>query len=255
MSSLFDVTGRLALVTGSSRGLGRAMAGGLARAGARVVLHGRDAAQLQAAREEIAADTGTAPAVVSFDVTDARAVAAAVEALVAEHGAPDVLVNNAGIQRRAPFQEFAAADWDDLVAANLSSVFHVSRAVVPHMVARGSGKVVNIASVQSVLARRTIAPYTATKGAVASLTKGMAADLAQHGIQVNAISPGYFATEMNAALVADEQFNAWVEQRTPAGRWGRVEELLGTLLYLCSDASSYVSGQNVVVDGGMTSVL
>ncbi|WP_432534144.1 glucose 1-dehydrogenase [Kineococcus arenarius] len=255
MSTLFDVTGRLALVTGSSRGLGRAMAGGLARAGARVVLHGRDAAQLEAAREEIAADTGTAPAVVSFDVTDARAVAEAVAALVDEHGAPDVLVNNAGIQRRAPFQEFATADWDDLVAANLSSVFHVSRAVVPHMVARGSGKVVNIASVQSVLARRTIAPYTATKGAVASLTKGMAADLAQHGVQVNAISPGYFATEMNAALIADEQFNAWVEQRTPAGRWGRVEELLGTLLYLCSDASSYVSGQNVVVDGGMTSVL
>ncbi|WP_432504251.1 glucose 1-dehydrogenase [Kineococcus arenarius] len=255
MSTLFDVTGRLALVTGSSRGLGRAMAGGLAAAGARVVLHGRDAAQLERARGEIAADTGTAPAVVSFDVTDAQAVAEAVAALVDEHGAPDVLVNNAGIQRRAPFQEFATADWDDLVAANLSSVFHVSRAVVPHMVARGSGKVVNIASVQSVLARRTIAPYTATKGAVASLTKGMAADLAQHGIQVNAISPGYFATEMNAALVADEQFNAWVEQRTPAGRWGRVEELLGTLLYLCSDASSYVSGQNVVVDGGMTSVL
>ncbi|WP_432483424.1 SDR family oxidoreductase [Kineococcus esterisolvens] len=255
MSTLFDVTGRLALVTGSSRGLGRAMAAGLAEAGARVVLHGRDAAQLERARGEIATSTGTAPAVVSFDVTDAGAVAEGVAALVAEHGAPDVLVNNAGIQRRAPFEEFATADWEDLVAANLSSVFHVSRAVVPHMVARGSGKVVNIASVQSVLARRTIAPYTATKGGVASLTKGMAADLAKHGIQVNAISPGYFATEMNAALVADEQFNAWVEQRTPAGRWGRVEELLGTLLYLCSDASSYVSGQNVVVDGGMTSVL
>ncbi|WP_337060014.1 SDR family oxidoreductase [Kineococcus sp. G2] len=255
MSGLFDVTGRLALVTGSSRGLGRAMAAGLAEAGARVVLHGRDGAQLERARAEIAGRTGSEPAVVRFDVTDAGAVAAGVEALVAEHGVPDVLVNNAGIQRRAPFHEFATADWEDLVAANLSSVFHVSRAVVPHMVARGSGKVVNVASVQSVLARRTIAPYTATKGAVASLTKGMAADLTGHGIQVNAISPGYFATEMNAALVADEQFNAWVEQRTPAGRWGRVEELLGTLIYLASDASSYVSGQNVVVDGGMTSVL
>lgn len=255
VSTLFDVSGRLALVTGSSRGLGRAMAGGLAQAGARVVLHGRDREQLSRAQEELARRTGTAPAVVSFDVTDAAAVAEGVAALVAEHGAPDVLVNNAGIQRRAPFDEFDPADWDALVAANLSSVFHVSRAVVPHMVARGSGKVVNVASVQSVLARRTIAPYTATKGGVALLTKGMAADLTGRGVQVNAISPGYFATEMNAALVADEAFTAWVEQRTPAGRWGRVEELLGTLIYLCSDASSFVSGQNVVVDGGMTSVL
>ncbi|MGQ1838333.1 SDR family oxidoreductase [Kocuria turfanensis] len=255
MNSIFDITGRLALVTGSSRGLGRALAAGLAEAGARVVLHGRDGEALARVRDEIAGRTGTAPATAAFDLTDADAVRSGIEAVVAEHGVPDILVNNAGIQRRAPFAEFTAQDWEDIVAANLSSAFHVSRAVVPGMQERGSGKIVNIASVQSVLARQTIAPYSATKGGVVMLTKGMAADLARYNIQVNAISPGYFATEMNRALVEDEAFNAWVVDRTPAQRWGRVEELVGTLIYLCSDASSFVSGHNVLVDGGMTSVV
>ncbi len=253
--TLFDVTDRLALVTGSSRGLGRALAGGLAEAGARVVLHGRDLAALEAARAEIEGVTGRPPVTVSFDVTDAQQTAAALAALVAEHGTPDILVNNAGTQRRAPFAEFSSSDWDDVIATNLSSAFHVSRALVGGMIERGSGKVVNIASVQSRLARQTIAPYGAAKGGLVMLTQGMAADLAHHGIQVNAISPGYFATEMNSALVEDPEFSAWVRSRTPAGRWGRVEELVGTLLYLCSSASSFVSGQNIVVDGGMTAVV
>jgi gluconate 5-dehydrogenase len=252
---VFDVTGRLALVTGSSRGLGRVLAAGLAEAGAGVVLHGRDGAALARVRDEIARTTGTAPATAVFDVTDGEAVRTGVEAVSAEHGVPDILVNNAGIQRRAPFSEFAAQDWDDILAANLSSAFHVSRAVAPGMQARGSGKIVNIASVQSVLARQTIAPYSATKGGLVMLTKGMAADLARYNVQVNAISPGYFATEMNRALVEDEDFSAWVVDRTPARRWGRVEELVGTLIWLCSDASSFVSGQNVLVDGGMSSVV
>jgi gluconate 5-dehydrogenase len=255
MSDLFDITGRLALVTGSSRGLGRALAAGLADAGARVVLHGRDAGALAEARDTIADRSGAAPATTAFDVTDPAAVDAALAELVAEHGVPDILVNNAGIQRRAPFVDFTVADWDDVVAANLSSAFYVSRALARAMADRGSGKIVNIASVQSQLARQTIAPYSATKGGLVMLTKGMAADLARSGIQVNAISPGYFATEMNRALVEDEAFNAWVEQRTPARRWGRVEELVGTLVYLCSDASSFVSGQNIFVDGGMTAVV
>jgi gluconate 5-dehydrogenase len=252
---LFDVTGKLALVTGSSRGLGRALAGGLAVAGARVVLHGRDETTLTTAQQEIAEETGTTPPVVAFDVTDAAAVETGVAALVAEHGVPDVLVNNAGAQRRAPFAEFDVSDWDTVVASNLSSAFYVSRHVVPGMIARGSGKIVNIGSVQSMLARQTIAPYSASKGGLAMLTKGMAADLARFGIQVNAISPGYFATEMNSALWQDDAFSEWVVNRTPAQRWGRVEELVGTLIYLCSDASSFVSGQNVFVDGGMTSVV
>src|SRR5690554_6425169 len=253
-SSLFDITGRLALVTGSSRGLGLALATGLAQHGARVILHGRDPEALVRARDQVAAE-GAAPAVVSFDVTDAAAVREGVAALIAEHGVPDILVNNAGIQRRAPFNEFDPGDWDNVVAANLSSAFYVSQQITRGMAERGSGKVVNIGSVQSLLARQTIAPYSATKGGIVMLTRGMAADLARFNIQVNAISPGYFATEMNRALVEDEAFNAWVVDRTPARRWGRFEELVGTLVYLCSDVSSFVSGQNLFVDGGMTAVV
>ncbi|MEC5200597.1 gluconate 5-dehydrogenase [Arthrobacter sp. PL16] len=253
--ALFDLTDRLALVTGSSRGLGHALATGLANAGARVVVHGRDVAAVARAADSIGDATGRMPATSTFDVTDAGAAARGIAALVAEHGVPDILVNNAGIQRRAPFNDFDVADWDDIVTTNMSSVFYVSQPVTRAMAERGSGKVINIGSVQSMLARQTIAPYSATKGAVAMLTKGMAADLARFNIQVNTISPGYFATEMNRALVEDEAFNAWVINRTPAQRWGKFEELLGTLIYLASDASSFVSGQNIFVDGGMTSVV
>ncbi|MEZ0493477.1 SDR family oxidoreductase [Kineococcus sp. TBRC 1896] len=255
MTDLFDLTGRTALVTGSSRGLGQSLALALARAGARVTLHGRDAAALTTAADLLDRETGTRPATVAFDVTDAAAVEAAVGGLLADQGAPDVLVNNAGLQRRAPFTEFSVADWDAVIASNLSGVFYVSRFVAPGMVERGSGKIVNIASVQSVLARQTIAPYSASKGGVAQLTRGMAADLARHNVQVNTISPGYFATEMNTALWQDPEFDAWLRQRTPARRWGRVEELQGTLVYLASSASDFVSGQNIFVDGGMTSVV
>ncbi|MHB1064451.1 MAG: SDR family oxidoreductase [Georgenia sp.] len=255
MSNIFDISGKLAFVTGSSRGLGNALATGLAEAGARLVLHGRDEAALTAAAERITASTATVPATVMFDVTDVDAVATGVAALVAEHGVPDILVNNAGIQRRAPFNDFDPKDWDDIVASNLSSAFYVSQQVSRGMAERGSGKIINIGSVQSLLARQTIAPYSATKGGMVMLTKGMAADLARFNIQVNAISPGYFATEMNKALVEDEAFNAWVVGRTPAQRWGKFEELVGTLVYLASDASSFVSGQNIFVDGGMTSVV
>lgn len=251
----FSLTGKLAFVTGSSRGLGQGLALALARAGARVVLHGRDTAALEASRDLLEAETGTRPGTAVFDVTDAAAVEAAVGTLVTEHGVPDILVNNAGLQRRGPFTEFLVSDWDDVIAANLSGVFYVSRFIAPAMVERGSGKIINIASVQSMLARQTIAPYSASKGGVAQLSKGMAADLARYNIQVNTLSPGYFATEMNTALVEDEAFNAWVVNRTPAQRWGNTEELAGTLIYLSSSASNFVSGQNIFVDGGMTSVV
>ena len=246
-AALFDVSDRLALVTGSSRGLGRALALTLARGGARVVVHGRDAAAVEQTRAE-AEELSGRPA-------HAVAVEGAIAPLLRDVGVPDILVNNAGVQRRAPIHEFAVADWDDIVAANLSGVFYVSRFVTPAMVARGSGKVVNVASVQSRLARQTIAPYSATKGGVAQLTAGMAADLARFGIQVNALSPGYFATEMNRDLVDDPEFTAWLTQRTPARRWGDFAELDGALLFLASDASSFVSGQNIFVDGGMTAVV
>lgn len=253
--ALFDVAGRLALITGSSRGLGQSLASGLAAAGARVLLHGRDEAALAAASELISAAGGEVAGIVRFDVTDPDAADEALASVVTDHGVPDILVNNAGLQRRAPIQDFTAQDWDDVISSNLSSVFYVSRPLLPGMVERGSGKIINIGSVQSLLARQTIAPYSASKGGLAQLTRGMAADLARHNIQVNAISPGYFATEMNRALVDDEEFSAWVRARTPAARWGSFEELTGALLFLASAASSFVSGQNIFVDGGMTAVV
>lgn len=252
---LFSVSGRLAMVTGSSRGLGRALALALAEAGAQVILHGRDVAALETVAAEVEERTGEAAATVQFDVTDRSAVQQGAEHIRQQWGTPDILVNNAGLQRRAPIQEFDPEDWDAVVASNLSSVFYLSRFTVAGMIERGSGKIINIASVQSRLARQTIAPYSATKGGVAQLTAGMAADLACHNIQVNALSPGYFATEMNRDLVADEQFDSWLRSRTPAGRWGSVEELTGALLFLASDASSFVSGQNITVDGGITAVV
>jgi len=252
---LFDVSGRLALITGSTRGLGRHFARVLARAGAMVVIHGRDAYAVEQARSEVEEETGRAALGIAVDVTDIDAVRDTLERLVSEHGTPDILVNNAGLQRRAPLYEFAPADWDEIVDVNLSSVFYVSRWIIPGMVERGAGKIVNIGSVQSLLARETIAPYSATKGAVAQLTKGMAADLARHNVQVNTISPGYFATDMNRALVDDPDFSNWLAQRTPARRWGAPEELSGALLFLCSEASSFISGQNLFVDGGMTAVV
>lgn len=254
-AELFDVTGRLALITGSTRGLGRSFAEVLAGAGARVIIHGRDASTVERARREVEDRTGGATLGAHFDVTDVEAVRAALEQIIEENGAPDILVNNAGLQRRAPLQEFAPQDWDEIVDVNLNSVFYVTRHLVPAMIRRGSGKIVNIGSVQSALARETIAPYSATKGAVAQLTKGMAADLARYDIQVNTISPGYFATDMNRALVEDDAFSSWLTARTPAQRWGALEELAGALLFFSSRASRFVSGQNLFVDGGMTAVV
>lgn len=252
---MFDLSNKLALVTGSSRGLGNTLARALASAGAQVILHGRDLAALDRAAAEWEVSYGTLPQTILFDVQNAKSVEAAILEIIERFGTPDILVNNAGIQRRAPFAEFEVSDWDDIIATNLSSVFYVSRFIAPHMIARGSGKIINIASVQSALGRQTIAPYTASKGGVALLTRGMTADLARHNIQVNTLSPGYFATDMNSALVADEQFTTWLEQRTPAGRWGRPEELAGALVFLASPASDFVTGQNIFVDGGMTAVV
>ena len=251
----FDIKGKLALITGSSRGLGFALAQGLAAQGARVIIHGRSEETVNQAVQAIVEATGAEAFGVTFDVTRSDEVKTALTGLIETHGGPEILVNNAGLQRRAPFTEFDPADWDAVIATNLSSAFYVSSALGRHMAERGHGKIVNIGSVQSLLARQTIAPYSASKGGVAMLTKGMAADLARFNIQVNCISPGYFKTDMNTALWQDEAFNSWVENRTPAQRWGNVQELVGTLLYLCSDASSFVSGQNIFVDGGMTSVV
>ena len=253
-TSLFSLEGRIALVTGSGQGIGLAIAEGLADAGASVVLNGRDAAKLERARETLQA-AGRSVHAVPFDVTDAAAVEAGIARIEAEIGPIDILVNNAGTQKRAPFTEFPVEDWHFVVDTNLHSVFYVTQAVTKRMVPRGRGKIVNIGSVMSELGRPTIVPYTATKGAVKMMTRGLAAEFGKHNIQVNAIGPGYFATELNKALVADEAFSAWIRSRTPAGRWGETRELAGAAIFLSSAASDFVNGHLLMVDGGMTAVV
>ncbi|KPL52575.1 gluconate 5-dehydrogenase [Prosthecomicrobium hirschii] len=247
---LFDLKGKRALVTGSSQGIGLALAKGLAAAHAEVVLNGRDAVKLAAA-----ADTIPGARILAFDATDHAAARAAVDRFEAETGPIDILVNNAGMQHRAPLEDFPEEAFQRLLQTNIASVFNVGQACARHMIARRAGKIINIASVQTALARPSIAPYTATKGAVGNLTKGMATDWARHGLQVNAIAPGYFDTPLNAALVADPAFSAWLEKRTPAGRWGKVEELVGACIFLASDASTFVNGHVLYVDGGITASL
>jgi gluconate 5-dehydrogenase len=250
----FRLDGQLALITGSSAGIGLALARGLAQAGAGVVLNGRDAAKLAQTAAVLAAEGLTVHAR-AFDVTQRDAVDANVAAIESEIGAIDILVNNAGIQRRAPFHEFAAADWAELMRTNLDSVFHVGQAVARHMVPRGRGRIINVCSVQSELGRPGIAPYTASKGAVKMLTKGMAIDLGPHGINVNGLGPGYFKTELNQKLVDDPAFSAWLINRTPSRRWGDVEDLAGAAVFLASDASRFVNGHILYVDGGVTATL
>jgi gluconate 5-dehydrogenase len=247
--SLFDLSGRRALVTGGSQGIGLALARGLAEAGASVVLNGRDAGKLAAAAAEI-----PGAATLAFDVTDHAAAAAAIAAAEAD-GPIDILVNNAGMQHRAPLDEFPPEAFQRLLETNVTGIFNVAQACARHMIPRGRGKIVNITSVNALLARATIAPYTATKGAVANLTKGMATDWARHGLNCNAIGPGYMRTPLNEALSADPAFNEWLERRTPAGRWGAPEELVGACVFLASDAASFVNGQVIYVDGGLTAAL
>ncbi|SPH17220.1 Gluconate 5-dehydrogenase [Defluviimonas aquaemixtae] len=251
---LFDLTGRTALVTGSSMGIGFALSRGLASAGARLVLNARNGGRLEEAAGRLR-EAGAQVATLAFDVTDADAVRAAVDGYEAGNGPIDILVNNAGMQHRRPLEEFPVETFDRLMRTNVNSAFYVGQAVARHMIARGAGKIINIASVQSALARPGIAPYTTSKGAIANLTKGMATDWARHGLNCNAIAPGYFDTPLNAALVADPEFSAWLEKRTPAGRWGQVEELVGACVFLASDAASFVNGHTLFVDGGITASL
>ncbi len=251
---LFDLTGKTALVTGSSQGIGHALAEGLAGAGARVVLNGRDEAKLADVRARLA-ETGAAVTALAFDATDHAAARTAVDDHEARSGPIDILINNAGMQHRAALEEFDADAFERLMRTNVSTVFNVGQAVARHMIGRGEGRIINIASVQAVLARPGIAPYTASKGAVANLTKGMATDWAKYGINVNAIAPGYFDTPLNAALVADPEFSAWLARRTPQGRWGRLSELTGACIFLASAASSFVNGHTLYVDGGVTACL
>ena len=254
MINLFDLTGRRVLVTGSGQGIGLALASGLGQAGATIVLNGRHADKLERAADTLHAN-GITVELAPFDVTEQSAVLAGVARIETEYGPIDVLVNNAGIQRRAPLQDFPAETWRELMRANLDSVFFVSQAVARAMIARRRGKIINVCSVQSELGRPSIAPYAASKRAVKMLTKGMCADWARHGLQINGLGPGYFVTELTKPLVEDAEFTDWLCKRTPAGRWGQVEELAGAVIFLASSASDFVNGQILYVDGGMTSVV
>lgn len=253
-TSPFDLSGRVALITGSSRGIGLAIATALGRAGATVVLNARSADALAAAAEGLAAE-GVTVHTGEADVTDEAAVADLVNSIEADIGPVEILVNNAGVQQRAPVLEFPVDDFRRLLEINLVAPFMVAQAAARPMAERGRGRIINIGSVQCELGRPTIVPYTASKGGLMLLTRGLCADLGPRGICVNTLAPGYFATELTSALVADKEFSAWVASRTPAGRWGDVDELGGPAVFLASDAAAFVNGQTLFVDGGMTAVV
>ena len=254
-SPLFDLSGKTALVTGSSGGLGLAMARGLAEAGARVVLNGRDGTKLAATAKAFEAE-GRRVLTRAFDVADEAAVRRAFERFDAEGVDIDILVNNAGVQLRKPMLDLTTDEWTRVLDVHLTAAFQVGREAARRMIARGrGGKIINIGSLMSEVARPTIAPYAAAKGGMKMLTRSMAAEWAQHNIQANAIGPGYIATEMNRALLEDPKFDDWVKGRTPSGRWGRPEDLVGVTIFLASAASDYINGQIVYVDGGMLAVL
>ncbi|MEI6759907.1 MAG: SDR family oxidoreductase [Betaproteobacteria bacterium] len=250
----FRLHGRTALITGSSAGIGLALARALGQAGAHVILNGRRADKLEAAVQQLRTESLAVSSSV-FDVTDATDVRAAVDAIEADLGPIDVLVNNAGMQIRNPLHEFADADWHLLMKTNLDSAYFVGKAVAQKMIPRGRGKIINICSVQSELGRPGIAPYTASKGALKMLTKGMAIDWGPLGINVNGLGPGYFKTELTEKLVADPSFTAWLVGRTPSRRWGDVNELGGAAVFLASDAAAFVNGHVLYVDGGVTATL
>jgi gluconate 5-dehydrogenase len=250
----FQLNGKLALVTGSSAGIGFALARALGQAGAHVVINGRNAQKVTAAAQTLK-DEGLTVSESVFDVTNAQSVTAAVQQIETQVGAIDILVNNAGMQIRGPLHEYKDEDWHTLMRTNLDSVYFVGKTVAQQMIPRGHGKIINICSVQSELGRPGIAPYTASKGAVKMFTKGMAIDWGQFGIQVNGIGPGYFKTELNQKLVDDPQFSSWLVGRTPSRRWGDVEDLGGAAVFLASDASKFVNGHILYVDGGVTATL
>ncbi|MCB1516183.1 MAG: SDR family oxidoreductase [Hyphomicrobiaceae bacterium] len=248
---MFSLAGKRALITGSSRGIGLALARGLGKAGAAIVLNARNDALLAVAQERLQAE-GITVTRHACDVTDPDAVELMVGLVEANDGPIDILINNAGMQHRAALEEFPRDVFDDLMRLNVNAAFYVGQAVARRMIPRKSGKIINICSLMTFLARQSITPYTASKGAIAALTRGMAADWARHGININGIAPGYFKTELNEALWSDPEFSTWLEQRTPMQRWGDLEELVGAAIFLASGASTFVNGHILTVDGGIS---
>ena len=251
---LFDLSGKNALITGASRGIGFSLAQGLGQAGATVILNARNEQKLRQAAELIA-NQDIQVYSYPFDVTDKTQLERIIPIIEREVGPIDILVNNAGITRRGNLEEFEQSDWIEVLNTNLTGVFLTTQQVVKGMISRKRGKIVNICSLMSEVSRPTTGAYTASKGGVKMLTKSMALEWAQYNIQVNGIGPGYIITEMTKPLVADPQFNSWICGRTPAGRWGNPEELVGPLVFLVSDAANFVNGHIVYVDGGILTTL
>ena len=251
---IFDLTGKVALVTGATQGLGYAIAKGLAQNGATLAISARNPEKLEEALNRLK-NHGIAAYGYMFDVNDSEEVSIGIDAMEYELGKIDILVNNAGIMKRSPIESFPEKDWDDMINTNLTSVYKVSRQVVKAMIERKSGKIINICSLMSEAGRHSTAAYAAAKGGVKMLTRAMATEWAKHNIQVNGIGPGYFETEMTDALKKDEKFDAWLCERTPAGRWGKPEELVGAAVFLASEASDFVNGQVIYVDGGILASL
>jgi gluconate 5-dehydrogenase len=251
--NLFDLTGRRILITGSNGGIGYSVALGLAEHGATVILNGRNGEKLHAAAE-LLRDQGLSAEEARFDITDEAEVASGI-ALLDSPGGVDVLINNAGIQRRISLEQVDLKTWNEVLLTNLTSAMLVSREIAKRMIEKRAGKIINICSLMSDLGRITTGPYTASKGGLKMLTKAMCADWAQYNIQINSIGPGYFITEMTQVLADNPQFDSWVKARTPAQRWGKPEELVGSAVFLSSAASDFVNGQMIYVDGGMISVL
>ncbi len=254
MQDLFSVKDKTVLITGSSGGLGYFFARGLASGGARVILNGTNKEKLNNSRQNLK-EQGFETLAFPFDVTSANDVSNAVERINAEEGPIDVLVNNAGVNLRAPAEEMDEATWDKVLNINLKGAFLVSQAVGKGMIRKKQGKIINICSMQSELGRATISPYAASKGGLKMLTKNLAVEWAKYNIQINGIGPGYFKTKMTKALYENKEFDEWLRSRTPANRWGDPEELVGALIYLSSDASNYVNGQIIYVDGGLLSAV
>ena len=251
---LFDLTGKVALVTGATQGLGYAIAKGLAQHGATLGISARNPEKLEDALNRLK-NNGIDAYGYMFDVTDAEEISIGIDAMEYELGRIDILVNNAGINRRNPLESFPEKDWNEVIDTNLTSVYKVSKQVVKGMIERKSGKIINICSLMSEVGRNSTAAYATAKGGVKMLTKSMATEWAKHNIQINGIGPGYFETEMTDVLKKDEEFNKWLRERTPAGRWGKLDELIGTAVFLSSEASSFVNGQIIYVDGGILASL
>jgi gluconate 5-dehydrogenase len=251
MAANFDLTGRLALITGSSRGLGFAIARGLAAAGARVLLHGRDVTRLRASVQDLPNAAGS----LAFDVSDTQATQDAFARIKAEHGGLDILVNNAGVIPRKPLLETTDADWAAVIDSNLSAYFRMAREAARLMVPAKRGRIIMVSSIMGFVGRPTNPGYVTAKAGLHGMTRALAVELAPHGITVNALAPGFFPTDATEALHQNPDFNALVATRAPMARWGDPPELEGPAVFLASDASSYMTGHVLVVDGGLTAAL